>query len=217
VRPAIAARRITPQEDVISHLLAQNYNDREILTECVTYGAAGMVTTREFISVAAWHLLDHPELRARYLAAPEAERVAILHEMLRLEPVVGHLYRRATDAIPLQSNGAEVVIPQGALIDLHIESANLDERVVGEDPTAVCPMRPLHGERIGAMLMSFGDGAHRCPGAYLAIQETDIFLQRLLAIPNLHIVRPPTLTWNELTAGYELRKFLLGHDAAPAA
>jgi cytochrome P450 len=217
VRPAIAARRITPQEDVISHLLAQNYNDREILTECVTYGAAGMVTTRECISVAAWHLLDHPELRARYLAAPEAERVAILHEMLRLEPVVGHLYRRATAGIPLQSNGAEVVIPQGALIDLHIESANLDERVVGEDPTAVCPMRPLHGERIGAMLMSFGDGAHRCPGAYLAIQETDIFLQRLLAIPNLHIVRPPTLTWNELTAGYELRKFLLGHDAAPAA
>ena len=217
VRPAIQARRATPQEDVISHLLAQNYTDREILTECVTYAAAGMATTREFISMAAWHLLDHPDLRARYLAAPEEERVAILHEMLRVEPVVGHLYRRATDNIPIQSNGAEVMIPKGALIDLHLETANLDERVVGAAPTAVCPMRPLHGERIGPMLMSFGDGAHRCPGAYLAIQETDIFLQRLLAIPNLHIARPPTLTWNELTAGYELRRFVLGHDAASAA
>ena len=217
VRPAIQARRVRPQEDVISHLLAQNYTDREILTECVTYAAAGMATTREFISMAAWHLLEHPDLRARYLAAPEEERVAILHEMLRLEPVVGHLYRRATGDIPIQSNGAAVVIPNGALIDLHLEAANLDARVVGDAPTAVCPMRPLHGERIGPMLMSFGDGAHRCPGAYLAIQETDIFLQRLLAIPNLRIARPPTLTWNELTAGYELRRFLLAHDAAPAA
>src|SRR5690242_9610159 len=40
VRPAIQARRVTPQDDVISHLLAQNYNDREILTECVTYAVA---------------------------------------------------------------------------------------------------------------------------------------------------------------------------------
>ncbi len=217
VRPAIQARRVTPQDDVISHLLAQNYNDREILTECVTYAAAGMATTREFISMAAWHLLDHPDLQARYLTATEEDRVAILHEMLRLEPVVGHLYRRATGDITLKRDGAEVVIPAGALIDLHLETANVDERVVGEAPTALCPMRPLRGERIGGMLMSFGDGAHRCPGAYLAIQETDIFLQRLLAIPNLHIVRPPTLTWNELTAGYELRRFVLGHDAAPGA
>ena len=82
VRPAVQARRRRPQEDVISHLLAQGYRDHEILTECVTYAAAGMATTREFISAAAWHFLENPPLRARYLAAPEEERVAILHEML---------------------------------------------------------------------------------------------------------------------------------------
>ena len=84
------------QEDVISHLLSQNYTDAEILTECITYAAAGMVTTREFISVAAWHFLERPELRDRYLATPEEERLEMLHETLRLEPVVGNLYRRAT-------------------------------------------------------------------------------------------------------------------------
>jgi cytochrome P450 len=57
--------------------------------------------------------------------------------------------------------------------------------------------------------MGFGDGHHRCPGSYLAIQETDIFLQRLLALETLHIERTPTLTWNELTTGYEVRKFLI--------
>ena len=110
--------------------------------------------------------------------------------------------------------GAPVVIPEGALIDIHVETANVDESVVGADPLAVCPGRPLQGERIHPMLMSFGDGAHRCPGAYLSVQETDIFLQRLLALPTLRMARPPTLIWNELTAGYELRGFVLALDPA---
>ncbi len=216
VRPAIQARRRQPQEDLISHLLTQNYNDQEILTECVTYAAAGMATTREFIVMAAWHLLEQPALRARYLVAPEEERVAILHEVLRLEPVVGHLYRRTTGEVALTSEGRAVTIPEGALVDISLEAANVDARVVGEAPEAVCPARPLHGERIGGMLMSFGDGAHRCPGAYLAIQETDIFLMRLLALDGLRIEKVPTLTWDDLTAGYELRHFILALDAHPA-
>ena len=96
VRPAIAARRKSPGEDVISHLLAQGYAEPAILIECVTYGAAGMATTREFISMAVLHLLADADLRARYLAADEPERFGILHEILRLEPIIGHLYRRAT-------------------------------------------------------------------------------------------------------------------------
>jgi cytochrome P450 len=214
VRPAIQAHRRAPREDVISHLLAQGYRDPEILTECVTYAAAGMATTREFISMAAWHFLENPPLRARYLVAPDEERVAILHEILRLEPVVGHLYRRTTGQVPVPTGDAAVVIPEGALVDIHVETVNVDESVVGADPLAVCPARPLHGDRINPMLMSFGDGAHRCPGAYLSVQETDIFLQRLLALPNLRIERLPTLIWNDLTAGYELRHFVLALDPA---
>ncbi len=57
--------------------------------------------------------------------------------------------------------------------------------------------------------MSFGDGHHRCPGAYIALQETDIFLQRLLRLPGLQIVQKPSVSWNDLTAGYELRNFIL--------
>ena len=209
VRPAIAARRRKAREDVISHLLLLNYNDTEILTECVTYAAAGMVTTREFISIAAWHFLERADLRARYLAAPEEERLEMLHETLRLEPVVGNLYRRATGALHLESQGRQVVIPAGDLINIHIYAANADQLVVGEQPLALCPGRVITGDRIPSMLMGFGDGHHRCPGAYLAIQETDIFLQRLLALDSLRIEQLPTLTWNELTTGYEVRDFLI--------
>lgn len=210
VKPAIEARKRQPREDVISHLLAQGYRDREILTECITYAAAGMVTTREFIGMAAWHLLEEPETRARYLAAPEEERLAILEEILRLEPVVGHLYRRATSDIHLATDAgaaAQLTIPQGALIDLHIHAANADERVTGEHPFAVRPGRQLHGERVSPALLSFGDGAHRCPGSYIAMQETDIFLLRLFALDGLRMEHAPTVTWNDLVTGYELRDF----------
>jgi cytochrome P450 len=67
VRPAIASRRKQRREDVISHLLDEGYTQFEVLTECVTYAAAGMITTREFITMAGWHLLERPDLAAKFL------------------------------------------------------------------------------------------------------------------------------------------------------
>lgn len=212
VRPAIRARRRAPREDVISHLIQQGYRDAEILTECVTYGAAGMVTTREFIAVAAWHMLEQSALRARFLQAGADEREAILHEILRVEPVVGHLYRRAVADVSIESDGGTITIPAGDLIDLHIYAANADETVVGAQPLAICPGRALQAERAAPAMLSFGDGHHRCPGAYLAIQETDIFLQRLLALDGLRIEHGPALSWSDLTAGYDLRDFWITLD-----
>lgn len=217
VLPAIRARKRQLREDVISHLIGLKYSDLEILTECVTYAAAGMATTREFISVVTWHFLEHPALRERYLAAPEEERFEMLHEVLRLEPVVAHLYRRAAAPLTIESQGERTTIPEGDLIDLHIYATNADEGVVGEEPLALCPARELHGERIPSMLMSFGDGAHRCPGSFLAIQETDTFLQRLLALEHLRIVRPPVIARNESVYSYELRRFMLTIDPARPA
>lgn len=209
VKPSIRRRQQEPQEDVISHLLSQNATVPEILTECITYGAAGMATTREFICIAAWHFLENPDLRAYYLSAPEEKRQNLLQEILRLEPVVGNLTRRATHDLVVESEGKQYTIPAGALIDIHIGTANLDLGVVGEEPRAICPERPLHADRTTPALLSFGDGAHRCPGAYIAMQESDIFLQKLLAIDGLEIARAPSISWGDLTQGYEFRNFQL--------
>ncbi|MGO1488303.1 MAG: cytochrome P450 [Arachnia sp.] len=203
VAPAIRARRKAPQEDVISHLVKEGYEGVEIMIECLTYGAAGMVTTREFISMAAWHFLEKPELRERYLVAGEKERLAMLGEVLRLEPVVGHLYRRAVQDLVV----GEQTIPAGDLMDLYVRAANADTTVVGEAPLTLCPGRET-ATGYGAEVMGFGDGAHKCPGNALAIQETDVLLQRLLALP-VTIVTPPTLSWDELITGYKLRGFRL--------
>lgn len=190
VRPAIAARRLEPREDVISHLLSEGYSDRDILVECFTYGAAGMVTTREFVTMAGWHLLENDALRAQFLEIDRAGRLALLEEILRLEPVVGTLYRRAQDGAPP--------------LALDIRSANRDAQAVGADPERLDPDR-LRGDRVGNAGLAFGDGEHRCPGAGVALNEAEAFLDRLLRIPGLQLVRTPTIGWNPLVTGYELR------------
>ena len=189
VRPAIRARRKAPREDVISHLIAEGYEDRDILVECFTYGAAGMVTTREFITMAGWHLLENDALRMRFLAADREGRITILEEILRLEPVVGMLYRR---------------VGEGAPFELDIRSANGDADAMGECPHSIDPDRE-RAERVSGAGLAFGDGEHRCPGAGVALAEAEIFLDRLLRVPGLRLERAPDLGWNSLVTGYELR------------
>lgn len=213
VAPAIAARREQPGEDVISHLIASGYSDEEILLECVTYGAAGMVTTREFIAMATWHLLGDEAARTAYLGGDEAERYRILAEILRLEPVVGHLYRRTTESLTLPTPTGEITIGAGERLDLYLRAANADEDAVGPDPLTLCPGREV-AAGVRAEAMSFGDGAHRCPGNALAIQESDIFLTRLLALP-LRLVSTPRIEWDELISGYAVRDLVLEVTPGP--
>jgi cytochrome P450 len=208
VKPAIRARKKAGQEDIISHLVSQNYSDLEILIECITYGAAGMVTTREFIVAATWHFLENPHLRKTYLESNEGQRQQILEEILRLEPVVGRLHRRATVDINLETSDNPVTIPEGDLISLHIYDINADEDVVGDSPHTICPFRPLQ-QRAQPPVMAFGDGHHRCPGAFVAIQETDIFLNKLLRVPDLQLVSSPTVFYNDTIKGYEIRNFTI--------
>lgn len=211
VRPSIRARRRAPREDVVSHLIAGGYRDSEILTECITYGAAGMVTTREFITVCAWHLLEDEALRTRYLSGDEAARHMLLEEILRLEPVVGTLFRRTTE--PLTVADGEAPIPAGAMVAIDLRAVNGDATVAGDAPLTVRPDRCPAG-RAGAAMMAFGDGHHRCPGSFLAIQETDMFLIRLFALPGLRLERAPQVGWNDLVTGYELRGCILACDVA---
>jgi len=61
---------------------------------------------------------------------------------------------------------------------------------------------------VAAYGLTFGDGAHKCPGQPLAILESDILLTRLLRRDPV-VVREPTLDWDDLIEGYTLRDFEL--------
>ncbi|MEJ2288199.1 MAG: cytochrome P450 [Deinococcales bacterium] len=138
VRPAIRARRRQRRDDVISHLLDRGYRDADILIEAVTFGAAGMVTTREFISMAAWHLLQDETLKRDYLARDAEGRKRFLAEVVRLEPVVGHLLRRVERPLALEVDGRTETVEAGTLIDVDIRAANADVDAVSRTRSAWC-------------------------------------------------------------------------------
>jgi cytochrome P450 len=207
VLPAVRTRRRERREDVISHLLDEEYSIQQILVECMTYAVAGMVTTREFIVMAAWHMFDDDALRTRFVTGDEDDQLAILEEILRIEPVAAMLHRKATEDVELPSGPAT----KGQVLALSIRDANLDRATVGDCPHALDPDRAKRVRMVGAY-MSFGDGSHRCPGAQVAMHESRVFLDRLMRLPGLRLVRPPTMTWNDGIESYELRDAVVSCD-----
>lgn len=200
VKPAIKARRAEPREDVISHLLEEGASEKQILIECMTYAVAGMVTTREFIVMAAWHFFDNDVLCKRFLDADEAEQVKILEEILRLEPVAAMIQRECTADTDLGTDTGKA----GEVLAINIRKANVDPAAVGECPFELDPDRAEKVKMVGPY-MSFGDGAHRCPGGQVAIAETRIFLDRLMRVPGIRLEREPDMSWDDGVMSYELR------------
>ena len=208
--PAIEARRQAPKEDVISYMVKENYSKKGMIMEALSYGGAGMMTTREFIVMCAWHLFDKPDLRARYLDGDEADQFAILEEILRLEPVASLVHRRAVEDI--ESKEGETV-RNGEVVALSIRDANVDEAITGPCPFELDPDRAKRMKVVGPY-MSFSDGPHRCPGAQVALHETRIFLERMFRLPGIRMVTEPTVFWSDQIQGYELRGCVVACDPA---
>ena len=198
VVPAMKARQKQRQDDVMSLLIDEGYSKKSILIECQTYGSAGMLTTREFIVIAAWHLFEKDDLREKFLTGGEDVQFGILDEILRIDPVVTHIHRRAKQDF-VGSDGEQ--IKAGQLYAIELRSANVDEAVVGECPLKIDPDRGKK-QRMTSSWMSFGDGPHRCPGAQVALHETRVFLDALLRVPGIRLANPPTIEWTGST--YEL-------------
>jgi cytochrome P450 len=199
VKPAIRDRRANPQDDILSHLIEVGLSDRAILMECMTYAAAGMVTTREFIVMAAWHMFDNPALRARFVEGTGEAQFAILTEILRLEPIAAFLYRKS------ERDGS---------FALHVRAANTDASAVGDCPFAIDPDRAARTKSNGTF-MSFGDGAHHCPGWQVALHETRAFLDALFRVPGIRLERAPDIGWSDMLQSYELRNAIVACDRQP--
>jgi cytochrome P450 len=208
--PAIEARRKAPREDVISYMVKENYSKKGMIMEALSYGGAGMMTTREFIVMAAWHLFEKPALLERFLNGGEDDQFAILEEILRLEPVASLLHRRAVETV----EGAQgTAMKEGELLCVSIRDANTDEAITGSCPFELDPDRAKRMKVVGPY-MSFGDGPHRCPGAQVALHETRIFLDRMFRLPGIRLVSEPRIIWNSYIQGYELRGAVVACDPA---
>jgi cytochrome P450 len=203
VVPAVRARRKAPRDDVISYCVQENYPSKGILIECMTYATAGMLTTREFIVMVAWHLFEDADLRETFLTGGEDVQFAILDEILRLEPVAAMLHRKAAEDLTFASGQQ---IKAGELYAINMREVNVDEAVTGACPFAIDPDRGKR-QKIAGTWMSFGDGPHRCPGSQVALHETRVFVDALLRVPGIRLAKTPTIGWCVPIMGYEV------HDA----
>jgi hypothetical protein len=205
VKPAIAARRKERREDLISQLIDDGFSDVMILVECMVYATAGMTTTREFITMVAWHLFDRPELRETFIQGSEPEQFAILEEILRLEPVGGYVYRRAEGGLAENPDGR---LETGQTYAINLRETNWDEAAAGSCPYAIDPGRAKRMKQVGSY-MSFGDGVHRCPGAQVALHETRVFIDALFRVSGLNLENEPRMIWNKTLMSYELRNAIV--------
>ena len=154
------------------------------------------VTTREFLSIAMWHLLRDESLRTTYLAARESKGLSILEDILRLEPIVGTIYRRTSEPLELGEN----TLPAGTKVEIDVRAINCDEAAAGE----YSPQIELGSEpsgRAGSPILSFGEGHHRCPGTQLATLESNVRKTQLIALPAIRMAQVPKVRSNACLLG----------------
>ncbi|MEP7137567.1 MAG: cytochrome P450 [Chloroflexota bacterium] len=211
VLPAIRRRRKNPQNDVISYMISKNKKPLEIWVECIVYGAAGLATTQEFICIVLLHCMKDAKLREIMLSDDMNARYEALNEILRLEPVIANIYRKAHEPVTVKTEGKEVTIPANERIAFHIYDVNVDAKAVGEAPEKIHPHREMD-KGVYRSMMGFGAGSHRCAGEHLAIAETDVFIHDILKVPGLRIESGPDIIRNDTVEGYEINNLIVAVD-----
>jgi cytochrome P450 len=162
VREVIAARRVRPEPDIISHLLAQEVDDRtltddEVFSMVELLLAGGTVTTTSLVSQALVWLYRHPEVRRRLIDEPDLRERAI-EEFLRYFSPTQALARTITT--DTEFHGCPLKAGDRAL--LAWASANRDPAGGFEQPDE------LDIERWPNRHLAFGVGIHRCAGSHVA-------------------------------------------------
>lgn len=195
IAPIVAARRESPQDDLISVLVeaevagedgvVHRLSDPEIYSFAMLLLAAGSGTTWKQMGITLTALLERPEV----LEAVRQDRSLLrnaIEESLRWAPTDPMFSRWLTEDAELEG----VALPKGSVLHICLGAANRDpqrwERPDEYDITR--PLRPT---------MAFGGGPHVCLGQHVARAEMTIAIGALLdRLPNLRLdpdAEPPKL------------------------
>lgn len=141
-------------------------DDGIILRETATYLHAGTATSATTIVNTTDLLLtrsvDDPAVWER-VAEDRAFAQRCVHEALRLRPTTPRMKRRAEVATPVGEHG----VPADGLVIIDAGAANRDPEVFGPTADVFDPDRAVP-ERAHRWGLSFGAGAHQCPGRNVA-------------------------------------------------
>jgi cytochrome P450 len=169
----IDKRRSKPTEDVIGDLVAAEIDGEKLSDEAI-YSflrlllPAGLETTYRSSGNLLFLLLTHPD-QFRAVQADRELIAAAIEEGLRFETPLTTVQRYAAEETELEG----VTLPEGAVIDVCIGSANRDEdRWERSEEFDIFRKRMPH--------ISFAAGEHTCLGLHLARMETRVALECLL-------------------------------------
>jgi cytochrome P450 len=183
---AIAQRRKSPGDDLISGLiLAQersekSLTDREILGVVGQLVIAGFETSAGGISFTLYKLCEDRDLLARVRDNLDLIPKVVEESLRRLTPARG-IVRRVKEDVDIRGHR----IPKGSNLFLMVQSANNDDTVFR------CPER-FDIDRDAAEMrksLHFGLGPHTCIGMSVARLDMKVAIETVLTrLPNLRLV-----------------------------
>jgi cytochrome P450 len=198
----VAARAGTPSDDLIGAFMRDGKLDDEddVVIQCMAVFAAGRVTTQKLLADgvpmlipqwSAWRELIH--------ATPSVVR-RLGEELLRLVTPTRYVVRYATDDVHMTDDaaGLHFHIKRGERVVLILEAANRDGDVFPAPHAFEADRKPNPH-------VTFGHGAHVCPGASMARIEIAIALRVLLETLGEirpHPSQPPVWDPNPNIGGY---------------
>ena len=173
----IERRRMQPEDDTVSHLVAAGVGADgdmagmlSVLAFTFTMVTGGNDTTTGMLGGSVQLLHQRPDQRRLLVNHPEMVTDAV-DELLRLTSPVQGLARTTTQDVRVGNS----MIPAGRKVLLLYGSANRDEREYGADAGE------LEVRRRPRNIMTFSHGAHFCLGAAAARMQSRVALTELLA------------------------------------
>ena len=182
----VAARRVTPGDDLMTALLAAHddgdrLSEQELVPLCIAILVAGYEGTSSQIPNFVHTLLEHPGALERLRDDPALVDGAI-EELLRFVPLASAamFVHYATEDVQI----GETLVRQGEPVFASIGAANYDPRKF--------PLpEELDLDRDARGHVAFGAGMHACVGASLARVELQEALRALLErLPALRLAGP---------------------------
>ncbi|KPI15348.1 Linalool 8-monooxygenase [Actinobacteria bacterium OK074] len=168
----IAERRLAPQPDLISSLVAaeeagERLSGKELRDMCILLTIAGLETSANLIGNGINALLDHPDQAARLRAEPGLITTAV-EELLRFDSPI-----QVSGRVPVEDVEVDgKLLRKGQMVGIMLGGAN-------RDPDAFAEPGRLDLARTPNNHLAFGRGLHFCLGAPLARVEGAIAIAAL--------------------------------------